>query len=468
MQPSSDPFASTTGVERHTAIPRWGASRRTDTRRLMPVPARQCDPLTGLLTAAEFESQLAARFGALLGAPEAGALFLLDVDRFIRVNANFGFSTGDALLVALSDRLDRIAKLHNGLLCRGAQDEFALYVEHASKQKSLTLAAQLLEAVARPLRVGERKFFLTASIGISRYPGDAVGAAALLDRARQALNAARARGRGCYEALGSAAPQPIALEERALRRAIETDEVFLVYQPILDLQTRQVTAVEALVRWRHPEQGILVPGQFFPLANATGLIVDIGTWVLSRACAEIQVCHEMGFDDLSLCVNYSQAQLMPGNIASDIESILQHHGLARSQFRMEIFGADGSGFDADLYQRMQELKEIGIGLALDNFGAHAVSLSDLQRAPVDTLKIDRTVVDTASGSGGSGALRALTMLGRSFGLGVEAEGVETMEQLNLLHQEGCDQAQGYLLGRPVELPALRTLLCQAAQSVVAS
>ncbi len=390
------------------------------------------------------------------------ALLRLDLDRFIRINESFGYATGDALLRAVARRLQVLVGT-GGLAVRIGQDEFALCFEEISSPTEVReCAEQVRQALALPLFHEGRAFYLTASIGAVALSRDAVDAVSALEQADMAMQEARKRGRNTY-CLAGPTPAPrrklATHPEGALRKALEREELFLVYQPILNLHSRRLEGVEALLRWRHPESGVLTPDQFIPLANETGLIVDIGEWALAHACAQTSRWHEFGYPDLTLCVNFSPVQLQAHRVTHRIDAILERAGFAHSHLNIEFNSAGVPSEYAKLFAHLNELKESGVHLSLDNFGAGRFPIVDLGRLPVDSLKIDRTVVGTvAAEARGDNLVRALTLVGKSLGLNVEAEGVETRRQFNLIDQEGCDRAQGYLLSKPLDSDQILSLL----------
>jgi diguanylate cyclase (GGDEF)-like protein len=427
------------------------------------------DPLTGLLNQATFESQVARHVLNTPPSASLNALFRIDVDRFIRINDCFGFATGDVLLTKLAQRLEATIADLGGIIGRLKQDEFVIFISAIdSENKAASIARRLLQIVAQPLHWNGRQFFLTASIGIVLQPQDAGDITVLLERAGHEQQSVRNRGRNGFQIARSTVTEnrtPVRQSAQALAKAIERDEIFLVYQPILNVHSRQLVGVEALLRWRHPEFGILTPDRFLPLANETGLIVDLGEWALSNACAQVSEWDRLGFNGLSLGVNFSCQQLQIHKVVNRIESILSRTNFDHSRLSVELGGGGHGQVDAYLTQTLQEIKESGVKLALDNFGVGQVSLDNLHDLPLDSLKIDRSVIRKISTSSqGESLVKALTLLGKSFGLRVEAEGVETTQQFDLLDREGCNNAQGYFLSRPLTPDAVLDLM-QAAGNI---
>jgi diguanylate cyclase (GGDEF)-like protein len=421
------------------------------------------DPLTGVLTQAAFATQVARLTANTQPPGHISALFRIDLDRFIGINDCFGFATGDILLTKVAQRLEAVIADQGGIVGRLGQDEFVIFIASIDGHDRLVgLARQLLQLISQPFQWNQQRFFLTASIGIALASDRSKDVGALMDRAGLEQKSVRNRGRNGFQIArpnGAENRAPANGNVGALRRAIEREEIFLLYQPILNVHSRQVVGVEALLRWRHPEMGVLTPDRFLPLANETGLIVDLGDWALSAACSQVSQWDQLGFTDLNLCVNFSSQQLQIHKVAGRIESILSRTQFDHSRLSVELGGTSHGEVDASLTRTLREIKESGVNLALDNFGVGQVSLDNLHNLPLDSLKIDRSVVRKISTSAhGESLVKALTLLGKSFGLRVEAEGVETTRQFDLLDREGCNNAQGYLLSRPLVPDAVLALL----------
>jgi diguanylate cyclase (GGDEF)-like protein len=424
------------------------------------------DPLTGLLALSAFESTVTRQISSGMRPHCQSAIIRLDLDRFIRVNDRFGFATGNTLLSKLARRLEQTVAQRDGFVGRYGQDEFVIFVNDVVNLEELVgITRSLLGAVSTPFICNGRQFFLTASIGAALFPQDGDNIVALIERAGREQESVRIRGRNGFQIARPESLEhraPVARLESALRKSIELDEMFLLYQPILNMHSRQLVGVEALLRWRHPELGILTPDQFLPLASETGLIVDLGEWVLSNACSQVSQWDQLGFDGLQLCVNFSSQQLQVHNVAHRIDSILSHTNLNHDRLSVELAAGGGMTAATGMMRSLQEIKESGIKLALDNFGVGDISINNLNDLPFDSLKIDRTVVRKINTSAsGENLVNGLTLLGKAFGLRVTAEGVETQQQFELLDRGGCNSAQGYLLSRPIDPNAIASLLQQS-------
>jgi diguanylate cyclase (GGDEF)-like protein len=416
------------------------------------------DPVTQLPGAAYFHAVLARRLAQGEAAPQG--LVHFNLDRFAGVNDAYGRATGDALLALVARRLEASAGADDLVAHLGA-DEFALLLTDVRDARAARARAHgLLRELRRPFTLGAQTFYLTASVGVAVSTGCAVEP--LLAAAGKALTEAKRGGRNtyCIDAGPEAHAQGQRMQlETALGKAIARDELFLVYQPTLNLHTRRISSVEALLRWRHPERGVLTPDSFVQLANDTGLMDDIGPWVLAGACEQVRRWQQQGFPDLSVSVNFSSAQLKAPRLAQSIEAALQASGLDAHALDVETHEIAALREDRHALDNFHALKEMGVKLSLDNFGTGLVSLAQLAQLPMDALKIDRSFVRQAC-CGGANLLRSLTALGKSLQLGVVAGGVETAEQLSLLDGEGCDEFQGYLLAKPQGAAGVLGLLHQ--------
>ncbi len=415
------------------------------------------DALTGLPNRTLF-GQLLEK--ALVTAHDGGdrlAVAFFDLDHFKLVNDGLGHNVGDELLVAVAKRLaDSIGE--RDVVARMGGDEFILILPDVDDVRPRIKG--ILEAIRPSFQIGGQELHVTASIGVSLFPDDGRNADQLLKSADVALYRAKSAGRDRWQlvnaAMDGAAFERIKLEAE-LRRAIDLAQFTLVYQPQINLRSGQVIGVEALVRWRHPEWGVVQPEQFIPLAEETGLIYDLGLWILETACRQHAAWREAGLDDLRLAVNISPVQLKRNGLEQDVRAIIDETGMALDRLEFELTET-ALMQEGETTKLLQRLASLGISVALDDFGTGYSSLSYLRRFPIDRIKIDRSFVCDISGSQSDGALaRAVIMLAHGLNVGVIAEGVETAAQLSLLRHFGCDEAQGYLLGAPVagdDLPGL--------------
>jgi diguanylate cyclase (GGDEF)-like protein len=422
------------------------------------------DPLTGLPNRAlvlDRAEQMLARAARQPGAL-AGALYI-DIDGFKHVNDNLGHAAGDRLLRIAGERLQEAVR-DQDTVGRLGGDEFVVLVEASGDQVTPdVLADRLTEALREPVELGDdgKLFSVTASIGVAsgRYatPDD------LLRDADLALYAAKAAGKDRYAlfdaSLYADAGGRLALEAD-LSAAVDDDQLFLLYQPIFDLVGQRMMGVEALVRWRHPQRGVVAPASFIPLAEESRLIVPIGRWVLEEACRQAASWSAEGLG-LGISVNVSAYQLNRGEFAEDVRAALESSGIAPSMLTLEITETALVRDVPAACERLQEVKALGVRVAIDDFGTGYASLSHLQRMPVDILKIDRSFVAALNDGGQSRELLAAIIgVGQSLSLSVVAEGIEEHEQRVTLEEMGCEMAQGFLLGHPSAAGDIRELLGQ--------
>ena len=399
---------------------------------------------------------------------ESIAVFSLDLDRFKSVNETLGYPIGYLLLRAAADRVRHCVR-GDDLVARLSGDEFAI-VQTASKQSSDAgaFAARLIEAVEAPYELDGHQVIVGASIGIAVAPGDGSKPDALMKSADMALSRAKADGGGVYrffELAMDARMQARRALELDLRKAIVNGEFELYYQPIVDVKTRQITSCEALIRWHHPERGMIAPAEFISIAEETGLIVPLGEWVIRQACAEAIRWPK----HVTVAVNLSPAQFKSRNLLPTVIGALATSGLPAGRLELEItelvLMEDNDGAFAVLHQ----LRDLGIKIAMDDFGTGYSSLGYLRRFPFDKIKIDQSFIrDLPKKEDSIAIIRAVVGLCSSMGITTIAEGVETKEQLARLTAEGCDEVQGFLFSPPrpaAELPRLFKKLAPRVEAV---
>jgi diguanylate cyclase (GGDEF)-like protein/PAS domain S-box-containing protein len=413
------------------------------------------DTLTDLPNRASFNDQLAAVLESA-SSEKMFAVLSLNLDRFKEANDVFGHAAGDALLCETARRLGEAAD--GAFLARLGGDEFALIVaEGAQPATAEALAARLMATMAADMTVGEHSLQIGLSIGIAVYPSDGKDATALLANANAALYRAKEAGRGTirfFEAHMDAHLRDRRALQHDLRGAIENKELALHYQP----QARiggEIIGFEALVRWHHPSRGVISPGTFIPLAEESGLIMQLGEWVLREACREAASWPK----PLQVAVNLSPVQFRDGDLPATVHEILLETGLAPDRLELEVTeGVLISDFARGV-SILRRLKLLGVRIAMDDFGTGYSSLSYLQSFPFDKIKIDRTFIANLTDNHYSATIvRAVIGLGRGLGLPVMAEGVETAEQLAFLARESCDEVQGYLIGRPALIAAYADMI----------
>ncbi|MEO8461144.1 MAG: EAL domain-containing protein [Dokdonella sp.] len=383
------------------------------------------------------------------------AVLFLDLDRFKHVNDSMGHAVGDRMLRVAGERLRHTVR-GSDLVARIGGDEFTIVLDQiGDASEAERIAQKVLTAFATPLSLDDgHEIAITPSIGISLFPDHGDSAAILLKCADTAMYQAKDQGRNTW--LMYADSMDTATKERAiivdaLRRALERNELKLVYQPRLSLETDRITGVEALLRWTSQELGMVSPALFIPLAEETGLIIEIGEWVLREACAQISRWRADGIRGLIMSINVSMLQLLRGDLTRRLSAILAEFDVPADQIELELTETVIMANAEQSITTLQELKEIGVSLAIDDFGTGYSSLSYLKRLPLDTLKIDKTFVGDITTDPDDKAITATVItMAHSLGLNVIAEGVETSAQIEYLRDQDCDEIQGYWLAVPLD------------------
>jgi diguanylate cyclase (GGDEF)-like protein/PAS domain S-box-containing protein len=410
------------------------------------------DPLTGLPNRLLFTDRLAVAVAQAHRLGHAVALLFLDLDRFKLINDSLGHSIGDRLLRSVADRL-RAAVREGDTVARLGGDEFTLLLPGITHpHDALRIADKILASVRQPFELSGRELYITASLGISVYPEDGLDPEALVKNADTAMYRAKDRGRdNCQlyaRSMNDSALRRLALES-SLRRAVAQEELSLHYQPIVELASGRVCGVEALARWHHPEHGAVPPSEFIPLAEATGIIVPLGNFVLRRACSQAQAWRERGHGDLTVAVNLSARHLQQPDLAAQIATILEETGLPARLLELEITETEAMQNPESIAGSLRELRNRGVRISIDDFGIGYSSLSQLKRLPIDTLKIDQSFVRDITHDPDDAAIATTVIaMAHALKLRVVAEGVETQEQLAFLAARGCDRVQGFALGPP--------------------
>ena len=381
------------------------------------------------------------------------AVMFVDLDGFKKINDSLGHTAGDKLLQLVASRLVACVR-RSDTVSRLGGDEFVvlLYqVEHA--EDAAYISKKILSALAEPFSIEQKHLDISASIGVSTYPGDGQDAETLLQKADTAMYAAKKLGRNNCQFF-RAEMQARLLErqrlEGSLRHALSRNEFTLQYQPKIDLKTGEIAGVEALLRWKHPTRGLISPLQFVPIAEETGLIVPIGQWVLLQACRQSRAWMDAGLPPVRIAVNVSAAEFMAKDFLSGVRAALISTGVDPHNLELELTETVLMRDAESAVRILHALKAIGVQLAVDDFGIGYSSFSYLQRFPLDALKIDRTFINEISAAGeGATILSAMIDIGLSLKHRVIAEGVETAEQLHFLQKKGCSEGQGYLFCHPI-------------------
>ncbi len=419
------------------------------------------DSLTGLANRSLFAERTRATLENRSPDGSVAVLFI-DLDDFKTVNDSLGHEAGDVFLTEVARRLSRCVR-DNDTIARFGGDEFAVLLESgADRHDAVTVARRALEVLDEPMMLGDRTVRASASIGIATYDDATNDVESLLRNADVAMYLSKSRGKGRFEFFESKMHDEAIerLDLKAdLQRALDRREFVLHYQPIFDLQTGRVALVEALVRWRHPDRGLVPPDRFIPLAEESGLIVELGEWVLREACTEASKWHEIaGCEDIGVTVNLSMRQLQDGQLINTLTGALKDSGLPAESLVLEITEsmlAQDSEHSAGV---LRQLKTVGVRMAIDDFGTGYSSLSYLRSFPVDSIKIDRSFINELHRSSTSTALiEAIVNLSQALGAYTVAEGIEHADQAATLRKLGCDQGQGYYYCRPISASALTQL-----------
>lgn len=383
------------------------------------------------------------------------AVMFIDLDRFKLINDTLGHDIGDEVLRQVTARLRKSLR-ESDIIARFGGDEFAAMMRDIEDADAARAAAKrALSAVDQPYALDGEEYHISASIGISMYPGDSADATALLRNAELAMYRAKDQGKNNFQfhspQMNARSFEYVVLE-RFLRRAIEQDEFLLHYQPQIEVSTGRLVGAEALLRWNHPGMGMMQPAKFIPLAEETGLIIPIGRIVLTRACIAAKRWQDAGARDFRIAVNLSPRQFAQNGLSAEVINILDDTGLSPECLELEITESMVMDNPERAAAILQELRDAGIKLAIDDFGTGYSSLGYLKRFPVDTLKIDRSFIkDVPADQDDVAITHAVIAMGRSLRLSVVAEGVETVEQVDFLRAHNCDLMQGYLISRPLSV-----------------
>jgi diguanylate cyclase (GGDEF)-like protein len=419
------------------------------------------DQLTRLPNRARFIEALEATLDRITEDGGRLGVILLNLDRFKSVNDSFGPEAGDLILKRAARRLKEQIEVGGALARLSGRDEFALFFQGDSDH-AMQVAERLLVEIARPVTIGTHEIHITGSIGLSVFPRHGEDAETLLRNADIAMYRAKADGRGnlrVFDQTMQSAAKDRLLRENALRKALERQEFVLHFQPLVDTSTQRVNGLEALVRWESPTLGLVMPDEFIPLAEETGLIVPLGEWVLREACHQALTWQNLQEGGVYVSVNLSVAQFATGDLPSTVAKALAETRLPAEQLYLEITESLAMvDRDANIAV-LHELRALGVRLALDDFGTGNSSLSHLKHLPVDMLKIDREFCHDLHANGHDAAIaRATITLARSLGLDVIAEGVERHEQMRWLATEGCAMMQGFYFAKPSPADEVRQLL----------
>ncbi|MFL6675730.1 MAG: EAL domain-containing protein [Massilia sp.] len=424
----------------------------------------QHDVLTGLPNRSLLQDRLGQAIAYATRSGHPVWVMLIDLDRFKFVNDSMGHKAGDVLLVTVAARL-RSSLRDSDTVARLSGDEFVVILsEHQDQKLSPDIVQRVMDSVAQPVMLGTKEFFVTASIGVAVYPSEGTSPDSLIEHADIAMYRAKKLGRNNFQfytpAMNEESLERVRIES-ALRNALERDEFVLHYQPQVDLESGHIVGMEALIRWRHPELGMVPPARFVGVAEETGLIVQIGAWVMRAACAQNKAWQDAGLGRLRVAVNLSARQFGDPGLVEGIEQVLADTGLDPACLEIELTESLFMSEVTPAVEQLHRMKALGVNLSIDDFGTGYSSLSYLSRFPIDVLKIDRSfVADITHDANDAAIVTSIIALAHNLKLSVIAEGVETGEQLDYLRRHGCDEMQGYYFSPPLAAAEFEQLLLQ--------
>ncbi|UOF89954.1 bifunctional diguanylate cyclase/phosphodiesterase [Fodinisporobacter ferrooxydans] len=430
----------------------------------------QYDPLTGLPGKHLFYQHLQQELSDTASKDSKCAIFYLNIDRFKNVNDSLGRKVANMLLQAVAKRLTSLESIGETVSRHGG-DEFVFFLKNTNDSKyGSSIAQTILDLLSLPFLIEGHELYITASIGISRFPFDGETAEQLLQYAETAMYQVKTQGKNNYQFYSASLSENVAERmelENSLRNALKKEEFFLSYQPKVDIKTNQVIGMEALLRWNHGKLGMISPAKFIPIAEESGLIVPIGEWVLRMACKQNKDWQDAGFPPLRVAVNLSARQFQKKNLVEVISKILAETGLEPRWLEVEVT-------ESILMQNMeftvsilQQLQAIGIHISIDDFGTGYSSLNYLKRFPINSLKIDQSFVqDIATDPDDAAIVTAVISLAHHMKLKVIAEGVETEGQLEFLRMRNCDDMQGYYFSKPLKAEEFTKLL-ESSKEIIA-
>lgn len=446
------PVMSETGeIRQFIAIKRDVTEKKTYEKRLDHLAHH--DALTGLPNRLLFSDCLATKIEKAKRDGTGIAVMFIDLDRFKFVNDTLGHSTGDQLLKKVSSEL--IRKLRGvDTVARMGGDEFTVTVTGPKSREEISaIANRVIDAFRYPFVIDDSELFITASVGISLFPEDGIDGETLVRNADTAMYCAKEQGRNNYQFYKEELNALVAAQmnmDNNLRRAVDRNEFVLMYQPQINIETGEILGVEALVRWMHPEFGLIPPAKFIPLAEETGLILPISDWVLKTACQQNKKWQDAGFEPITVSVNVSARQLWQGDLVEVVKSVLRDTGMDPKHLGIELTES-ALMQDLDLsISILSQLKSMGVKIAIDDFGTGYSSLSYLKRLPIDTVKVDQSFIrDITTNPDDAAIAGAVVAMAHSLKLNAIAEGVETIDQLEFLRSLKYDEVQGYFISRPV-------------------
>ncbi|WP_188067963.1 EAL domain-containing protein [Brevibacillus brevis] len=416
------------------------------------------DSLTNLPNRTLFHEKLAEAMLKAKQKDEKIGVMFIDLDRFKNINDTLGHSIGDVLLQAVANRLICCLRKEDSVSRLGG-DEFAIFLTGVTHREAGEIAQRIITSMSESITLDHIEIFITPSIGISMYPDDGDDIEALLKHADAAMYLAKEQGKNNYQFFSEELHQVLAKKlqlERELRKALDEKQFTLHYQPKIHLQTGQIIGMEALIRWDHPDLGLIPPIQFIPIAEETGLIVPLGEWVMRTACQQTKAWQEAGFTQLAVAVNISLRQFMQNNLIEMITSILEETGLAPQYLELEI--TESMALNVDYTIRiLNRLKALGVSISIDDFGTGYSSLSYLSQFPIDRLKIDQSFLRNLNPQN-QAIIKTIIHMAHNMKIAVIAEGVETHEHVDFLKEQLCNEVQGYFYSKPLPTKEIDSFL----------
>jgi len=430
------------------------------------------DALTGLPNRPLFMDRLIVAVAQANRGNAKLAVFFLDLDRFKDINDSLGHSVGDTLLKAVAERIRRCVR-EGDTVARFGGDEFTLLIPKIENiEDAAKIAQKIIETLKVPFMVHERELFMTTSVGVSIYPSDGLDPETLVRNADTAMYRAKEHGRDSCQlyapAMNARAVERLALENM-LRKALSQNEIVLYYQPQVDAQTGVIVGLEALIRWKHPEMGLIPPGQFIGVAELSGLIIPIGEWTLHTACKQLRQWQKKIDRELTMAVNLSARQFQQPDLLEQVREAVEDAGITPASLELEITESNAMQNAENTIYTLRELKAFGVRISMDDFGTGYSSLNYLKQFPIDTLKLDQTFVrDVTTDPIDAAIVSAVIQMAHSLQLTVVAEGVETQGQLDFLRKQRCDTIQGYYFSRPLAADDIEEFLIERRKSAIVS